>query len=419
MRNALVSRLCPFVFAAAVSAQGAGFEPPALQTVLNSTSIDTEPCLSFDGLTLWFYSNRTGGVGGLDIYSTTRSYIGGPWSAPVCETSLSSSSSEYSPFISLGDTEIHFCSNRAGTVGSLDVWRATRAAPGQPWSTPVNVTELNSTGGELQFSMTLDGTECYFLTTGWGNPGGANNSIYRSTRAGMGLPWSAPTIVAELYNGKTHRDVEISSDGLQLIYTEFQPSPISRLYVYAATRPDRNSPFGTPVNWSELNNVGTLQGVNSITLSQQGDEAILGVGFPSASGNQELMRTRRSVAYGQGCGGAAALALAGNAPNVGGNWDLVTANVDAVSPAAFTFFGSSPTALPLDGIGAPGCGSFVDLPFLSLSAAPVAGVATLSIPVPAAPALIGQVFFSQSACLTAGNLLGIFASNGLKSVLGG
>jgi hypothetical protein len=29
------------------------------------------------------------------------------------------------------------------------------------------------------------------------------------------------------------------------------------------------------------------------------------------------------------------------------------------------------------------------------------------------------VFFSQSACLTAGNLLGIFASNGLKSVLGG
>ena len=83
MRNALVSRLCPFVFAAAVSAQGAGFEPPALQTVLNSTSIDTEPCLSFDGLTLWFYSNRTGGVGGLDIYSTTRSYIGGPWSAPV------------------------------------------------------------------------------------------------------------------------------------------------------------------------------------------------------------------------------------------------------------------------------------------------------------------------------------------------
>ena len=52
MRNALVSRLCPFVFAAAVSAQGAGFEPPALQTVLNSTSIDTEPCLSFDGLTL-------------------------------------------------------------------------------------------------------------------------------------------------------------------------------------------------------------------------------------------------------------------------------------------------------------------------------------------------------------------------------
>ena len=116
MRNALVSRLCPFVFAAAVSAQGAGFEPPTLQTVLNSTSIDTEPCLSFDGLTLWFYSNRTGGVGGLDIYSTTRSYSGGPWSAPVLDVSLSSPQSDSAPFIVLGDTEIYFSSNRPGSV---------------------------------------------------------------------------------------------------------------------------------------------------------------------------------------------------------------------------------------------------------------------------------------------------------------
>ena len=419
MRPAILARLCPLVLLAAIPAQGGGFEPPLLQTVLNSTSIDTEPCLSFDGLTLWFYSNRAGGVGGLDIYSTTRSHVGAPWSAPVCETSLSSTSSDYSPFISLGDCEIHFCSNRAGTVGGLDVWRATRAAPGQPWTTPVNGTELNSTGGELQFSMTLDGTECYFLTTGWGNPGGANNSIYRSTRSGFGQPWATPTIVAELYNGKSHRDVEISSDGLQLVYTEFQPSPVGRLYVYAATRPDRNSPFGTPVNWSELNTVGTQQGVNSVSLSQQGDEAILGVGFAASAGNQELMRTRRSVAYGQGCGAAAPLALSGNAPNVGGNWDLATANVDPTSPVSVTFFSSSPTDLPLAGIGAPGCSSLVDAPYLSLTAVPAAGASTLAIPVPAAPSLIGLIFFAQSACLTAGNSLGVATSNGLKSVLGG
>jgi len=411
---------------AAAAAQG-GFETPVLQTALNSTSIDTEPCLSFDGLTLYYYSNRTGGVGGLDIYTATRAYPGASWSAPVCDTSLSSAQSDYSPFLVLGELEIYFSSNRIGstpmstsTALSLDIWRATRTAPGQPWSTPTNVTELNSPGGELQFSMTYDGLECYFLTTGWGNPGGANNSIYRSTRTSAGLPWSTPTLVAELFNAKTHRDVMITGDGLEIVYTEFQPSPIGRLYVYSATRPDRNSPFGTPVNWNELNAVGTLQGVNSVTLSANGDEAILGVGFPTATGNQELMRTRRSVRYGQGCGGAAPLALGANAPAIGGNWDLTTSNIDPQSLISITIFGAASASVPIDFLGAPGCSVWSDIIITSLTASTTTGGTSLiSVPVPLSVPLVGAVFYSQSACLTLGNALGLYTSNGCKSVLGG
>ncbi len=419
-------RVVPFLALCAVAAAQGGFEPPVLQATLNSTSIDTEPCLSYDGLTLYYYSNRAGGVGGLDIYTATRAYPGAPWNPPVCETSLSSAQSDYSPFLVLGEVEVYFSSNRTGSTPiagstslSVDIWRSTRGGPGQPWSAPTNVTELNSPGGETQFSMTYDGLECYFLTTGWGNPGGANNSIYRSTRAAAGLPWSAPTLVQELYNGKTHRDVTITGDGLEIVYTEFQPSPISRLYVYSATRPDRNSPFGTPVNWNELNAVGTLQGVNSVALSANGDEAILGVGFASTAGNQELMRTRRSAQYGQGCGAAAPLALGANAPVIGGTWDLTTSGIDPLSPVSITFFGAASASLPIDFLGAPGCYSNVDVLIGSLTASVTAGVSALPIGVPPTIALVGQVFFAQSACLTLGNALGLYTSNGCKSVIGG
>ncbi|MFO0276492.1 MAG: hypothetical protein ACK533_04335 [Planctomycetota bacterium] len=424
MRHASFVRLCPFVLAALLPAQGAGFEPPVLQTVLNSTSFEGDPHLSLDGLTLWFTSSRPGGLGGTDIYSATRPYLGGPWNAPVLETALNSAQTDGAPFVVLGDLEIYFVSSRTGSIPngatpSSDIWRATRSAPGQPWGTPTNVAELNSSGTESLFSMTLDGTECYFTTSGWGNPAGTAPAIFRATRSSPSQPWSTPALVTELANGRSRRDVEISFDGLQIVFNEQQPAPISRLYVFAATRPDRNSPFGTPVVWSEFNTVGTSPGVNGLTVSAAGDEAILAINFPTATGGPELMRARRSVAYGLGCGGATPLTLSSNAPNIGGNWNLATANIDPVSPIAITFFGGAPTALPLAALGAPGCTVLVDTPFVSLAATNVGGAANLAITVPAALALVGQTFFTQSACLTTGNLLGLYASNGLKSVLGG
>ena len=46
--------------------------PTNLGTPVNSTALEGAPALSFDGTTLYFYSNRGGGFGGLDLYVTTR-----------------------------------------------------------------------------------------------------------------------------------------------------------------------------------------------------------------------------------------------------------------------------------------------------------------------------------------------------------
>jgi len=58
---------------------GASF-PPERQTTLNSAAEDATPWLSADGNVIVFTSNRSGGLGGWDLYVSHKA--GGVWSAP-------------------------------------------------------------------------------------------------------------------------------------------------------------------------------------------------------------------------------------------------------------------------------------------------------------------------------------------------
>lgn len=410
MRMHLLATSAPFLLAAVAVAQSP-WSLPTLETTLNSTAADAGPSLSFDGLTLHFASFRSGNW---EIYSATRPFVGGPWSTPAVVTELADAAVDDQPFLAVGDLELWFTSSRAGGAGGSDILVSTRASTSSPWNPPTFVTELNSPNADAAISVTADGLEAYFLSTGWGAPTN-NNVIVRATRVSTALPFGTPAIVAELQNANTHRDCEIAADGLSIVYTEFV-SP--RLRVLFASRPDRVSPFSPPVAWAEFDTVGPSLGVYGFTRAQTGDEAILAAGYAAAAGGQELMNTRRSVWYGAGCGAPAPLALSAPAPVLGANWDLTTTAVDPVSPLTITFFGTTETALPLDSFGAIGCTAYVDGSLGSLGAPVAAGVSVLTIPVPAAPSLAGFVLKSQSVCLTLGNPFGLYSSNAVSSLFG-
>jgi hypothetical protein len=402
------SLAAPFLFTAVLAAQSA-WSVPVLETALNSTAADTGPHLSFDGLTLHFASFRSGNW---EIYTATRPFPGGPWSPPAIVPELADTAVDDQPFLAVGDLEIYFSSQRAGGAGGTDILRSTRVAPGQPWSPPAFVTELNSSGADAAFSMTADGLEAFFLTTGWGVPTTANQ-IARASRVSTALPFDPPTLVTELGNSATHRDCEISADGLTLTYSE---STASGVKIHVATRPDRVTPFAPPVVVTDFDVVGV--NIFGFTGSQGGDEALIAAAFSTALGSQELMGTRRSVYYGLGCGGAAPLALAATPPVLGANWDFTTTNVDPVSPIALVFFGSLPAAVPLDALGAIGCFANVDGIVGTLSGVASGGSALVTVPVPASSALPGVVLHAQSACLTLGNPFNLYTSNGVRGMLG-
>lgn len=119
-------------------------------------------------ITLYFHSNRPGGIGADDIYASTLSLdeVFGP--AIVVEE-LSSPFLDRLPSIRRDGLEAFITSNRPGGFGLLDVWVSTRSSTADPWSIPVNSgPAINSVAVDGRAVLAFDGTRLYFHSQRFG-----------------------------------------------------------------------------------------------------------------------------------------------------------------------------------------------------------------------------------------------------------
>ncbi len=272
----------PVLLASVLSGQS-GWSTPTLVSALNTSASDTGAHLAADGLTVHWVSYVSGNW---EIYSATRPTRVAPWNAPVLETVLNDPAVENEPHLAPDGLSLWFGSMRTGTAGSFDIMVSTRASATSPWTTPVFVTAVNSSGADSAPSITEDGLELYLLTTGWGAPFPPQNAIFVAKRASTAVPFGAPTLVAELSTPNTHRDVEVAPDGLSITYTEYDTAA-RRNHVFLATRTRRSQPFGTPAILTAFDTVGTSVGVYSFSRSRDGLEVVLAAN--QAIGSQELL----------------------------------------------------------------------------------------------------------------------------------
>ena len=156
---------------------------------INSAVQDLGPYLFEDEATgqtfLYFTSyNRPGGKGLNDIWVSTmvgedHEAFGPP--SPVVE--LNTASGDHMAFVRRKDgLEVIFISNRSGGTGDQDLWSSTRPDTLSPWSAPVNLGPLvNSSSIEGRPSLSWDGTTLYFGTNrNW--PQGDYADVYMATR---------------------------------------------------------------------------------------------------------------------------------------------------------------------------------------------------------------------------------------------
>ena len=216
-------------------------EPVNLGEPVNSEANDFCPTLARDGHTFYFVSTRDveGACGGGDIY-VTRMRGNGTFDAPRnlgCD--VNSSATEFSPFPlpqSHTGPVLYFSSTRpnGGTGGDLYVTESHGGVfgPAEP------VAELNSPVDDGHPNVRRDGLEIYFYSARTDLPGAqGGNDIHVATRASTSEPWSAPVNLGAAVNSPASETrPSLSWDGTRLYWGSSREGGEGASDVYVATR---------------------------------------------------------------------------------------------------------------------------------------------------------------------------------------
>jgi len=101
--------------------------PASLVSELSSPADDNRASVRFDGLEVVLVSDRPGSLDGFDLWVATRETVFDPWSTPTNLGPLVNSlSSDQNPNIAADGETLYFASNRHGGVGQLDLYVTTR-----------------------------------------------------------------------------------------------------------------------------------------------------------------------------------------------------------------------------------------------------------------------------------------------------
>jgi hypothetical protein len=211
-----------------------------------------KPTLTANQLELYFLSNRDGGPGNGDVWFAQRQASTDPFGAPTLVAAVSSPSRETSPALSSDGTTLWVASDRDGGLGGLDIWVSTRdpASPDAGWSAPVPVPQLNSAGDEIPRPPGQRGLVMPLSRRADSN---APYEMFAATRgtASATATWSAPVSMASVNTGGLDDDGFLTDDGLTLYFSSDRLNGTQDLFV--TERPDPTSPFAPPVPLATLN----------------------------------------------------------------------------------------------------------------------------------------------------------------------
>lgn len=164
--------------------------PENLGPGVNSEFNDRSPAYFEDeqtgAITIFFQSNRPGGLGLDDIYTSTLQ-TDETFGPAVVVPELSSNRNDQQPAIRRDGLEIFFASNRLGGIGGggggIDLWTSTRASTADPWSQPVNLGPVvNTLNHEGSPALSWDGTTLYFMSAFRPDGTGPLLDLYMTTR---------------------------------------------------------------------------------------------------------------------------------------------------------------------------------------------------------------------------------------------
>jgi Tol biopolymer transport system component len=181
---------------------------------INTENVEDSPFISADGSWLYFSSNRSGGVGGMDIWFSQK--VSGIWTTPLnLGLTINSTANEGGIYIDPDGDELYFTSDRSGGCGGSDIWISSKVDGN--WQTPVNMgTPVNSSSEDGFLCLSIDASKLYFSSTREGGYGGLD--IWVSVK--VGSSWSEPENLGPSINTELDEWCpSLSADGQKLFFT--------------------------------------------------------------------------------------------------------------------------------------------------------------------------------------------------------
>ena len=200
------------IYVATRSSLAEPFGEAVLAADICSSREESTPEITDDGLTLFFNSERPGGLGDSDIYFTTRTSLLDFWAPPIHLPVLSTANDDNSPTPTPDALVLYLVSIRSDGMGSQDIYVASRARRSDSWSAPVLVPNINSRDRDTNPHLSRDGLTLYFTTSRDGD-----SDIWRAVRSSPSADFDAPEPVPELNTNDGDADPWISPDG-RVIY---------------------------------------------------------------------------------------------------------------------------------------------------------------------------------------------------------
>ncbi|MBI4606887.1 MAG: PKD domain-containing protein, partial [Planctomycetes bacterium] len=281
-RAAVVAASLVVALSGAGGAQEGTFEDVRLvESPVNSPFGDLLPCLSDDGLEMYFGSWRPGGKGRTDLYVAWRLARDEPWGAVRALEELNTPDSERGPSSADGLT-LYFESNGLGGAGGRDIFVARRGARWDkegnsvPFGPPENLVELNSSSIDGYPDISQDGLELFFTSDRPGGRGGWDLSV--ATWVPTEGRFGEPAALVNVNSGGLQLDPSISCDGLTLFFGRPSTTTSPGLgEVLVASRRSHDAEFGTPEPLGLPVNAGDLYwgGIPDISCDWPADGALL------------------------------------------------------------------------------------------------------------------------------------------------
>jgi len=228
--------------------------PVNLGPTVNSFDYEFDPCISTDGLMLFFNSYRPGGYGESDLWVATRKTTDEPWSEALnIGPIVNSSAREEAPSISADGLSLYFSSDRPGSSGGEDLWVATRETMDDNWGEPVNLgTIVNSSASEHAPSISSDDLSLLFAERYQGpfRPGGSGGGdMWVTRRPNSGADWGTPTNLGPIVNSSSVDEApSISANGLALFFMSGRTGVYGRNDIWISKRETVDAPWAEPVN---------------------------------------------------------------------------------------------------------------------------------------------------------------------------